>query len=125
MSPAGEVISPGLRPPLQVALAKPFRGLPPAGALPGQMVFEPKFDGYRVLIFREEEGRTRLWSRQGKDLTRYSVGVKRRRADLWPGESGVVSARQVSLTCLSMSTSFRATRTASWSVFVLNVRSLR
>jgi ATP-dependent DNA ligase len=76
----------------------------------GPMCFEPKWDGYRLIAFREGD-RTILWSRPGKDLTRCSVGVKSRRADVWPGESAVISARQVSLSCLSMSTSFRTTRT--------------
>ncbi|MDQ0620175.1 ATP-dependent DNA ligase [Arthrobacter globiformis] len=70
MSQSGEVIPPVLLPPLEVALAKGVKGIPPAAALPGQMLFEPKFDGYRVLIFRDRD-RTSLWSRQGKDLTRY------------------------------------------------------
>jgi ATP-dependent DNA ligase len=80
MSQCGDTIPPALRPPLEVALAKGVKGIPPASALPGQMLFEPKFDGYRVLIFRDRD-RASLWSRQGKDLTRYSVGVKRRCAD--------------------------------------------
>jgi ATP-dependent DNA ligase len=70
MSQSGETIPPALRPPLEVALAKGVKGIPPASAVPGQMFFEPKFDGYRVLIFRDQD-RASLWSRQGKDLTRY------------------------------------------------------
>lgn len=66
--------SPGVRPPLEVALAKGVKGIPPASALPDQMLFEPKFGGYRVLIFRDRN-RASPWSRQGKDLTRYSIGV--------------------------------------------------
>src|SRR4029453_6147573 len=88
-----------LVPPVAVALAKPVKVLPSSASVPGVMCFEPKWDGYRLLIFRGDT-RTGLWSRRGKDLTRYSVGVKRRRADLWPSESAVISARQVSLTCL-------------------------
>lgn len=70
MSRAVEVFPPGLRPPLEVALAKAVKGIRSASALPGQMLFEPKFDGYRLTIFRDRDG-VGLWSRQGKDLTRY------------------------------------------------------
>ncbi|WP_235012940.1 ATP-dependent DNA ligase [Arthrobacter sp. SLBN-100] len=47
-----------------------MKGIPPPAALPGQVLFEPKFDGYRILIFRDRNG-VGLWSRQGKELTRY------------------------------------------------------
>ena len=33
------------------------------------MCFEPKWDGYRLCVFRGN--RTSLWSRQGRELTRY------------------------------------------------------
>jgi ATP-dependent DNA ligase len=69
MPNAGERIPPGLRPPVQVTLAKAVRVLPAQDALPGTMCFEPKWDGYRLSVFRDD--RTSLWSRQGKDLTRY------------------------------------------------------
>jgi ATP-dependent DNA ligase len=42
--------------PLEVVLAKGVKGVPPPAALPGQMLFEPKFDGYRVLFFRDRDG---------------------------------------------------------------------
>ncbi|MDQ0241420.1 ATP-dependent DNA ligase [Arthrobacter bambusae] len=83
MSLSGEVIPLGLRPPLEVALAKAVKGVPPASALPGQMRFEPKFDGYRVLIFREK-GLTSLWSRRGKDLTRYFPDLESAAAAMIP-----------------------------------------
>ena len=83
MSSPAEGIPSELRPPIDVALAKAVRMLPAPDALFGEMCFEPKWDGYRLIAFRERD-RTSLWSRQGKDLTRFSVGVKRRRADVWP-----------------------------------------
>ncbi|MGM7774458.1 ATP-dependent DNA ligase [Arthrobacter sp. KNU-44] len=83
MSPPDEVVPAVLRPPLEVALAKAVKGIPPAAALPGTMCFEPKFDGYRVLIFREE-GRASLWSRQGKDLTRYFPDLEAAAAAMIP-----------------------------------------
>jgi ATP-dependent DNA ligase len=70
----------GLVPPVQVALARAVTKMPRAGDLPGTLLYEPKWDGYRAIGIRDDNGAT-LWSRQGKDLTRYSVGVKRRCAD--------------------------------------------
>ncbi len=54
--------------PVAVELAKPVRDLPPATALPGGCRYEPKWDGYRLVVVRGATG-TRLWSRQGRDLT--------------------------------------------------------
>jgi len=64
-------------------LAKAAKDVPLPAALPGQVLFEPKFGGYRIMIFRDRD-RASLWSRQGKELTRYSVGVKHHRATLPP-----------------------------------------
>lgn len=70
MAQSGEMIPAALHPPLEVVLAKAVKGVPSPAALPGKMLFEPKFDGYRILVFRDRD-RARLWSRQGKELTRY------------------------------------------------------
>jgi ATP-dependent DNA ligase len=63
---------PGLPPelagPVAVELAKPVRAIPPANALPGGCRYEPKWDGYRLVIVRSARS-TRLWSKQGRDLT--------------------------------------------------------
>ncbi|MCW2698780.1 MAG: ATP-dependent ligase [Blastococcus sp.] len=63
---------PGLPPelagPVAVELARPVKEIPPAHALPGGCVYEPKWDGYRLVIVRQA-GSTRLWSKQGRDLT--------------------------------------------------------
>jgi ATP-dependent DNA ligase len=63
---------PGLPPelagPVAVELAKPAAALPPPTALPGGCVYEPKWDGYRLVVVRTAEA-TRVWSRQGRDLT--------------------------------------------------------
>jgi ATP-dependent DNA ligase len=63
---------PGLPPelagPVAVELAKPVRTIPPANALPGGVRYEPKWDGYRLVIVRQGTS-TRLWSKQGRDLT--------------------------------------------------------
>jgi ATP-dependent DNA ligase len=51
-----------------VELAKPVTHIPPPSALPGGCVYEPKWDGYRLVVVRTA-GSTRLWSKQGRDLT--------------------------------------------------------
>ncbi|WP_336645045.1 ATP-dependent DNA ligase [Microbacterium sp. USHLN186] len=57
----------GLQPPLSVALARPA-SLSSANSLPGGPVYEPKWDGFRMLIV--VDGAVSLWSRQGTDLTK-------------------------------------------------------
>jgi ATP-dependent DNA ligase len=59
-----------LRPVLSPILARPVDTLPGPGALPGGTVFEPKWDGYRVLVFADADGTVFLQSRNGRDLTR-------------------------------------------------------
>jgi ATP-dependent DNA ligase len=63
---------PGLPPelagPVAVELAKPVREIPAAHALSGGCLYEPKWDGYRLVIVRQGSS-TRLWSKQGRDLT--------------------------------------------------------
>jgi ATP-dependent DNA ligase len=63
---------PGLPPelagPVAVALAKPVRAIPPADALSGGCLYEPKWDGYRLVVVRTGTA-TRVWSKQGRDLT--------------------------------------------------------
>ncbi|RXZ72840.1 ATP-dependent DNA ligase [Agromyces albus] len=53
----------------ELALARAIAELPGASALPGGCFFEPKWDGFRIALVRDAE--IHLWSRQGKDLTRY------------------------------------------------------
>lgn len=63
---------PGLPPelagPVPVELAKPVRTIPPANALSGGCLYEPKWDGYRLVVVRTGSS-TRVWSKQGRDLT--------------------------------------------------------
>jgi ATP-dependent DNA ligase len=54
--------------PQELVLARSARQLPPADALPGGCVYEPKFDGYRSLLFIED-GRCRIQSRRRQDIT--------------------------------------------------------
>ncbi|MEV7649056.1 ATP-dependent DNA ligase [Arthrobacter sp. NPDC089319] len=60
----------GLSLPVKVALARTVEKLPGPGALPGGAWYEPKWDGYRAVISRAGD-ETSLWSRQGKNLSRY------------------------------------------------------
>ena len=77
MSPLSGILPPTLRPPLDVALAKAVAAFPGPSALPGGSWYEPKFDGYRCLMVADHHEVT-LWSRQRKELSRISMGVKRR-----------------------------------------------
>ncbi|MDP9989553.1 ATP-dependent DNA ligase [Arthrobacter oryzae] len=60
----------GLTPPVKVALARAIDKMPRRDAAHGDLLFEPKWDGYRCVTVRDEAGAT-LWSRQGKELTGY------------------------------------------------------
>ncbi|MFF2347542.1 ATP-dependent DNA ligase [Pseudarthrobacter sp. NPDC058119] len=60
----------GLAPPVKVALARAVDKMPRGGALHGDLLFEPKWDGYRCVAVRDDHGAT-LWSRQGKQLSGY------------------------------------------------------
>ena len=40
-------------PPLQPMLAKSVKGVPDAGAVDGGYLFEPKWDGFRAIVFRD------------------------------------------------------------------------
>jgi ATP-dependent DNA ligase len=65
-----EDVPPSLHPPVPLALAKAVESVPAVGALPGGCLYEPKWDGYRLCALAGSGG-VSLWSRQGKDLTRY------------------------------------------------------
>lgn len=58
----------GLRGPVEVALAKSAERIPGAQMLGGGTMYEPKWDGFRCALVRDASG-TRMWSRQGNDLT--------------------------------------------------------
>ena len=63
---------PGLPPELAgpVAVSWPSRcaTIPAAHALSGGCLYEPKWDGYRLVVVRGA-GSTRVWSKQGRDLS--------------------------------------------------------
>jgi ATP-dependent DNA ligase len=54
--------------PQELVVARSAEVLPAAGALPGGCVYEPKFDGYRALLF-VDDGRCRIQSRRRHDIT--------------------------------------------------------
>ncbi|MEV7135854.1 ATP-dependent DNA ligase [Arthrobacter sp. NPDC093128] len=69
--PSGAGLPAGFAPPVKVALARVVTTLPRTTATQtGNLSYEPKWDGYRCICIRDDNGAT-LWSRQGKDLTRY------------------------------------------------------
>ncbi|WP_456600440.1 ATP-dependent DNA ligase [Blastococcus sp. SYSU DS0616] len=67
-APGLPALPPELAGPVAVELAKPVRDIPPPTALTGGCRYEPKWDGYRLVIVRDH-GSTRLWSKQGRELT--------------------------------------------------------
>ncbi|MGY2067090.1 ATP-dependent DNA ligase [Blastococcus sp. SYSU DS0619] len=66
--PGLPALPPELAGPVAVELAKPVREIPHPGALSGGCRYEPKWDGYRLVVVRDRSS-TRLWSKQGRDLT--------------------------------------------------------
>ncbi|MGW8566777.1 ATP-dependent DNA ligase [Isoptericola sp. NPDC055881] len=61
-------LPPGLRLPVDVALARAVEQIPAPTALPGGCLYEPKWDGFRCVIARDG-ARVSLWSGRGTDLT--------------------------------------------------------
>lgn len=57
-------------PPLQPMLAKSVRGVPAQDFVAGGLSYEPKWDGFRCLVFRDGD-EVVLASRSTKELTRY------------------------------------------------------
>jgi ATP-dependent DNA ligase len=66
-----------------VALAKAVEQVPRAEALAGGCLYEPKWDGFRLVAVRDADGVV-LWSRQGKDLTARFPDVARAAAAQLP-----------------------------------------
>jgi len=57
-------------PPLKPMLAKSVKGMPAADSVEGGLSFEPKWDGFRCVVFRDGD-EVVLGSRSTKDLARY------------------------------------------------------
>jgi ATP-dependent DNA ligase len=82
-----------LTPPIAPMLARPLPALPPAGQTPA--LYQPKLDGFRVLVF-VREGAVYLQSRRGSDLTGAFVDVAAGGAQL-AGEDVVLDGELVVL----------------------------
>lgn len=76
-----------IRPPIDVVLARLAADIPHPTAMPGGARYEPKWDGWRLLVTHDADG-VRLWSRQGTDLTARLPDVAAALADQVP--TGVV-----------------------------------
>ncbi len=61
-------------PPVQPMLAKSVAGIPAADSVDGGLVYEPKWDGFRAIIFRDGDT-VEIGSRSTKPLTRYFPDV--------------------------------------------------
>lgn len=57
-------------PPLRPMLAKSVKGVPAADSVPGGLSFEPKWDGFRAVVFRDGD-EVVIGSRSTKELNRY------------------------------------------------------
>ena len=61
-------------PPLQPMLAKSVKGLPAADSVDGGLSYEPKWDGFRAIVFRDGD-EVVVASRSTKELNRYFPDV--------------------------------------------------
>lgn len=57
-------------PPVEPMLAKAVPAVPAAQTVPGGLAYEPKWDGFRCIVFRDS-AEVELGSRGGRSLTRY------------------------------------------------------
>jgi ATP-dependent DNA ligase len=61
-------------PPMQPMLAKSVKGVPAADSVDGGLSYEPKWDGFRAIVFRDGE-EVVIGSRSTKELNRYFPDV--------------------------------------------------
>ena len=61
-------------PPVQPMLAKSVKGVPAADSVEGGLLYEPKWDGFRAIVFRDGD-EVEIGSRSTKPLTRYFPDV--------------------------------------------------
>src|SRR5579883_3478137 len=57
-------------PPVSPMLAKAVKGMPTPDSAPAGLVYEPKWDGFRCIVFRDGDD-VELGSRNERPLTRY------------------------------------------------------
>lgn len=70
-------------PPVQPMLAKSVKGVPDPAKFEGGLSFEPKWDGFRAIVFRDGD-EVEITSRNTKPLTRYFPEVVAACKDLLP-----------------------------------------
>ncbi|MBM9462601.1 ATP-dependent DNA ligase [Aeromicrobium sp. YIM 150415] len=93
-------------PPVRPMLAKSVKGVPAADAIEGGLVYEPKWDGFRAIVFRDGD-EIEIASRSTKPLTRYFPEVVTAVRELLPercvvdGEIVVVSGDRLDFDLLS------------------------
>src|SRR3978361_2231871 len=61
-------------PPVSPMLAKAVKGMPTPDSTPAGMLYEPKWDGFRCIIFKDGD-EVELGSRNERPLTRYFPDV--------------------------------------------------
>ena len=61
-------------PPVHPMLAKSVKGVPAADSVQGGLLYEPKWDGFRAIVFRDGD-EVEIGSRSTKPLTRYFPDV--------------------------------------------------
>jgi ATP-dependent DNA ligase len=96
--------------PQEVMLARPVEQLPGRSALPGGCLYEPKWDGYRVVLHVAQDGAghqvCRVQSRRGADLTTSFPDLAAAAAEQLPvgtvldGEAVVWSGERLDFTAL-------------------------
>lgn len=98
-------LPPRLAWPVQVALARSVEQIPDLDALPGGSRYEPKWDGFRAVVARDEGG-ARVWSRRGTDLSLIfpeiteATAVQLERGTVLDGEIVIWSAGQLDFEAL-------------------------
>src|SRR6476659_7420555 len=63
-----------VNPPLSPMLAKSAKGVPDPAKFEGRVLYEPKWDGFRCIVFRDGD-EVELGSRNERPLTRYFPDV--------------------------------------------------
>src|SRR5688572_11042563 len=94
-------------PPVQPMLAKAVTEVPRPDAVPGGLTYEPKWDGFRCIVFRDGD-EVELGSRNERPLTRYFPEVVEAVKAAFPeravvdGEIVVVSGDRLEFEALQM-----------------------
>src|SRR5664279_5849416 len=85
-------------PPVKPMLAKPVKGVPEPDSVEGGLLYEPKWDGFRCIVFRDGDD-IELGSRNERPLTRYFPDLVEPLLAALP-DGAVVDGEIVIKTCL-------------------------